>query len=654
MNWKIKFYSACFLLLTCNANAQSTKKTKQVGDTNTVNTLIQSSKENFGTDPAKSIQLAKQAQKLAQQIDFNKGIALSLKTIGIAYYYQGNDLEALSYYQQALTIFKSIGDEAGVSNIQNNMGAIYMNQGDYAKALPYFLKSLEIADKIDDTLRSLTALTNIGAIYSRNDSTLDKALTYGLKALPLAKNINDSQAIGTITVNLGNIYATQGRDSLALVFLKASLKAFGNSENSPASYNAIGKVYLKQKKYKQALSSHQQAYNRATRLNGKLDVVQSLQGFANTYVALGDDETGIKYFKEAEVIADSIDLSYELLIVDSAMAASYGRLNDYKSATTYHIKYEFYKDLLYNNEQDKKLANLQFDFDLQKKEGEITGLKKDNELRQAEVKRQKLVKNASFVGLAMAFVLAFVIYRNYRIKAKSNRILDKKNIEIENLILNILPSEVAKELQTTGVATPKYYDNVSVLFTDFKGFTSIADKMSPAEVVEELNTCFVAFDNIIEKHHLEKIKTIGDSYMCAGGIPTPDVDHACKMISAGLDMLRFMEDYNKDRLEKGLAVWDIRVGMHVGPVVAGVVGKKKYAYDIWGSTVNIASRMESNGNPGMVNISAAAYEQIKDEYACNHRGKIYAKNVGDIDMYFVSHKHIPKARAVNADSFQPG
>ena len=330
------------------------------------------------------------------------------------------------------------------------------------------------------------------------------------------------------------------------------------------------------------------------------------------------------------------------------MAASYALIGDYKNAHVYHLKYEFLKDRLYNNEKDKKLANLQFDFDLQKKEGEITNLKKDNILRESEVKRQRLAKNAFSIGFILVFILAFAIYRNYRIKAKSNRILDRKNLEIEGLLLNILPVEVAAELQTTGQATPKHYDNVSVLFTDFKGFTSIADKMSPEEVVEELNTCFVAFDNIIGKYNLEKIKTIGDSYMCAGGIPGHDPDHVCNMIKASLEMLAFIESYNKNRLEKELPVWDIRIGVHVGPVVAGVVGKKKYAYDIWGSTVNIASRMESNGYPGLVNISAATYEQIKDQYTCNHRGKIYAKNVGDIDMYFVSHENISYAEPQQA------
>lgn len=246
-----------------------------------------------------------------------------------------------------------------------------------------------------------------------------------------------------------------------------------------------------------------------------------------------------------------------------------------------------------------------------------------------------MARNSLIIGLILASLLAFFIYRNYRIKVKSNKILDRQNAEIESLLLNILPSEVAKELQSSGQATPKHYDSVSVLFTDFRGFTSIADRMTPAEVVKELNTCFMAFDDIVAKFRLEKIKTIGDSYMCAGGIPAPDADHVCNTVTASLEMLSFIEKYNQQRRENGLEVWDIRIGIHVGPVVAGVVGKMKYAYDIWGTTVNIASRMESNGVPGLVNISAATYELVKNNYMCDHRGKIYAKNVGEIDMYFV-------------------
>lgn len=642
MNLKTEILIVASLFATCFANGQTggDKKESKLADTSKVNELLTLSKENLSSDLLKAIDYSKEAMDLSIKIDFKKGEALALKMIGIAHYYQGNNLEALNFYKQSLNVFSLIRDDNGVSNLQNNIGAIYMNQGDDAKALDYFLQSLQRAEKTGDKLRILTAMTNVGAVYSHNDSTLEKSLIYDLKALPLAKQLDDKQAIGTITVNIGSIYSLQGKDSIALIYLKQSLKAFGNSENSPASYNAIGKVYLNQKKYPQALSSHQQAYNIAKKLNGKLDVVQSLQGLANTNVELGENSKAIKYFKEAEVIADSIDASFELLKVDSSMAASYARLSDYKNATAYHIKYEYYKDLLYNNETDKKLANLQFDFDLQKKEGEITVLKKDNSYRELEIKKQRFAKNASVIGLVMVFILAFFIYRNYRIKAKSNKILDRKNVEIENLLLNILPAEVAKELQTTGKATSRHYENVSVLFTDFKGFTAIADKLSPEEVVEELNTCFMAFDNIVQKHNLEKIKTIGDSYMCAGGIPTFNKDHVCNMVKASLEMLVFMEKYNHERGMKRLPVWDIRIGVHVGPVVAGVVGTKKYAYDIWGSTVNIASRMESNGSPGLVNISAATYEQVKNDYACNYRGKIYAKNVGDIDMYFVSAEQI--------------
>ena len=145
----------------------------------------------------------------------------------------------------------------------------------------------------------------------------------------------------------------------------------------------------------------------------------------------------------------------------------------------------------------------------------------------------------------------------------------------------------------------------------------------------------MAFDDIIEKYELEKIKTIGDSYMCAGGIPTENKSHLVNIIKAGLEMQEYISKRNIEREQAGMPMWDIRIGVNTGPLVAGVVGKKKYAYDIWGSTVNVASRMESNGEPGRVNISAATYELIKDKYRCTYRGKIFAKNIGEIDMYFV-------------------
>ena len=202
------------------------------------------------------------------------------------------------------------------------------------------------------------------------------------------------------------------------------------------------------------------------------------------------------------------------------------------------------KDTLYTTDIRNKLGSLQFDFDMKKKDGEITLLEKDKALTDQTLKRQKLAKNAFLAGLILAFIIASLIFRGYRVKVKTHKILDKQKNEIEHLLLNILPKEVANELQTTGVSKPRHFQEVSILFTDFKGFTSIADKMSPGELVEELNECFVAFDDIIAKYDLEKIKTIGDAYMCAGNIPSPDPDHAYKIIKAALDIQDFVERYN--------------------------------------------------------------------------------------------------------------
>ncbi len=190
------------------------------------------------------------------------------------------------------------------------------------------------------------------------------------------------------------------------------------------------------------------------------------------------------------------------------------------------------------------------------------------------------------------------------------------------------------------------------MFTDFKSFTKIADELSPHEVVTELNECFIAFDEIIGKFGLEKIKTIGDSYMCAGGIPTPNDEHPLKIVQASLEIREYIRKRNDIRISMGLPPWELRIGIHVGPIVAGVVGRKKYAYDIWGSTVNIASRMESNGEAGNVNVSASVFNHIKDQYQCTYRGKIYAKNIGEIDMYFVENELPEKTPAyVSAEEY---
>ncbi len=210
----------------------------------------------------------------------------------------------------------------------------------------------------------------------------------------------------------------------------------------------------------------------------------------------------------------------------------------------------------------------------------------------------------------------------------------------DDLLLNILPSEVAEELKSKGSAVAKHIDMVTILFTDFRGFTAMSERVSARQLVHDLNECFSAFDRICEKHGIEKIKTIGDAYMAAGGLPTPNTTHAMDVVRAALEMRDVIADGRTAKEARGEPYFEIRIGVHTGPVVAGIVGVKKFQYDIWGDTVNTASRMESSGEVGQVNISEATYALVREQagslFHFTPRGKVQAKGKGEMEMYFVN------------------
>ncbi len=219
--------------------------------------------------------------------------------------------------------------------------------------------------------------------------------------------------------------------------------------------------------------------------------------------------------------------------------------------------------------------------------------------------------------------------------------VEQERQKSDKLLLNILPAATARELKENGFAKPKIYDSVTVLFADFKDFTQFGEHISPERLVDDLNQYFMAFDKIIQDCRLEKIKTIGDAYMAAGGLPMPNSSHPIDAVQAALRMQTFIENWKQEQAAAGRIVWDVRIGIHTGQVISGVVGMHKFSYDIWGDTVNTAARMETCGEPGKVNISFSTFELVKDRFLCTPRGKVKVKGKGKMEMFWVDGEQAP-------------
>ncbi len=635
----------CLLVLFGSSQSSEIDSLNQVlktsqADSSRVYTLIALSSKFARSDSEKSKELAFQAIDLAKEADFKPGLALAYKAAGLSYYFQTNWIDALVQWQLAMEVFGEIDDRAGESNILNNIGAIYFNQGDNEGALKNYLKALKAAEKINDSLRVVTALINIGTVHLTKPSTQNLAFTYYQRALPISEKLGDYDALGTCAVNIGEIYYARGSSldlDSALFYFEKALDSYQKSSTGNVAFalKNIGSVYAKRGEFDEAIKYQTDAYNMAKALGGRLEMTQAILSLGETHTLQKDFPKAIEAYKMAEELSIEISSPFEQKSAYQGLSGAYSEIGDYENAYKYKNLYSNLSEVLTNSDTEQKIQFLTLNYELEKKQGEITLLQKDKILKETELKRQKIIRNGTAVFGLLLLILAGGLYNRYRYTHKTNKIIEKEKERSDELLLNILPHETAEELKKNGKATPKYYENVSVLFTDFQGFTKIAEQLSPQELVEELNECFSAFDMIMNKYKLEKIKTIGDSYMCAGGIPTKLPNSSLEMVKAALEIRDYMSAHHEERIRQGHKSWELRIGVHTGPVVSGVVGKNKFAYDIWGDTVNTASRMETSGVAGQVNISGATYEQVKDHFVCTHRGKVQAKNKGEVDMYLV-------------------
>ena len=602
-----------------------------------VNTLLSLAATYYRSNPDSAILYAEQAISLAVKIQFTRGLAYAYKGRGMGFYFQGKYAEALNDWEISLDYFRKINDLLGVSNMLNNLGAVYYNYGENNTSITYYLESLKVSEKIGDSLRIVTALVNIGAVYYSKEATHDLALEYYSKALPMSEDLGDFDAIGTSAVNMGQIYLDKDDDVKAHYFFTKALNAYKRSENGNVSYAlmSLGRVYALRKDYISAINYQQEAYDLAESNNSKLEMAQAMLSMADTYDQMEEVQLSLASYQRAQELSSEIGASYVLKDSYNGMALTYAKVPDYQNAYKYQLLYNEIKDTLYNSEMDQKVKDFKLIYEIEKQQGQIDLLTKDQELANLAIGRQKMQRNAVAITGALILLMAIGLLNRYRFIRKTKRIIEHEKDRSDQLLLNVLPAETAEELKERGSATPKHYDMVTVLFTDFKGFTRIAEKLTPAALVAELDYCFHAFDMIIDKHKIEKIKTIGDAYMCAGGIPVANTTNPADVVRAGLEIREFMDQLRVEKEARGEDCWELRIGIHTGQVVAGVVGKNKFAYDIWGDAVNLASRMESSGIPGKVNISGNTYELIKDKFRCTFRGQIQAKNKGEIDMYIV-------------------
>jgi adenylate cyclase len=586
-------------------------------------------------------------------------------------YWASDPYQAIDYAQQTLALSKKLEYPLGIGSAYHSLGSVYTDMSDYDKALEFFTESLKIRMEMGNPKNIGATYLNIGTVYWRKGNYAE-ALKMYLLALRNFESIGDSGNVGGCLLNIGILSAQQGNHEEALVNFEAALDKFkksGNNHGVSAVYGSMGALYGETGQLKKAIHYDSLALKSNQETGDKMGIANSFNNLAYDYEQLGDnDKARNNYLKALELnqeignkdaqamnltnlgslyarenkfavakryFTSSLALAQEIgsymNIADSYrnLSSADSALGNYGQALGHYKNYVVARDSMFNAENTKKVTQLSMQYEFDKKEASSKAEQdKMNAIAAEELQKQKLIRNSVGGGLLVVILFSVVVFR------QRNKISKEKK-KSDDLLLNILPAEVAEELKAKGSAEAKLLDEVTVLFTDFKGFTQLSEKLSPKELVAEINECFSTFDNIMQKHGVEKIKTIGDAYMAAGGLPTSNTTHANDVVKAALDIQQSMREHKAKKEAAGKIFFDIRIGVHTGPVVAGIVGVKKFAYDIWGDTVNIASRMESSGEAGKVNISGATYELVKSNYRCVHRGKVQAKGKGDIDMYFV-------------------
>lgn len=600
-------------------------------DTNKVNWYNDIARAYTEYQPDLAIENASKGLSLAERLKFGRGYAYGLYIQAYASMIKDDQQKALQLFQQSLE--HPSATRTIKIDCHRGKGRVYENKSDYSLALNEYLEAQKLIDQLGDRKQIAENYSNIGTINDMMGHK-EEAVRYLQDALKIHEETNNQLGIAQTCNNLGITLDFMSRNEEAMNYFNRALKIAHEMKNPLGIAFVSGSIA----NHYHVLGDHRKALNYSYEVLDMFEMLNDPYNMAAIHINMGELFTELGRYDSAEVsLKSGLDIALQIGAKQwitnaySGLYDVYNKQNKHKDALENFIQYVTYRDSISNEENTRQATKLQMQYEFDKKEAEAKAEqeKKDAEASQ-KLKREELVRNVFIGGFVIVLVFAVIFFAQRNTISKGKKLSDE-------LLLNILPEEVAEELKTKGEAEAHLMEEVTVLFTDFKGFTALSEKLSPKELVADIHECFSAFDRIMEKHRVEKIKTIGDAYMAAGGLPTPNNTHASDVVKAALEIRDFMEEGKRKKIALGLPYFEIRIGIHTGPVVAGIVGVKKFAYDIWGDTVNTASRMESSGEAGKVNISGSTWQLVHHEFRTEFRGRIAAKGKGEMDMYFVEY-----------------
>ena len=525
-----------------------------------------------------------------------------------------------------------------------NRGHAYRSKGNPAKALQYLFEAAGIAVQLKDEKQqgqiNVAIADNYGMLKDGKNAVL-----YYKKAIATFEKVNDSMSLGITLSNLGDTYLQMKKPDSAMVYLVRSGEIFIDLKfelGMGHNYANMGIAHAQNGYLIEAEKTLSQAIKILDKYGDYNAICTCLNYMSTIYEEKNDYLTALYFSNKSLDLATQYGLKNEISEANLKLSTLYEKSGKETLALKHYKNYITYRDSVSNINLVQQMANLRTEFEVSEKQIKVDLLEKEAHLRELSKKKQQNFLYGTVLVTILVAMLAFGLFRRGKFIEKTNSIIKAEKIRSDNLLLNILPRETAIELKTKGQVQAKKFDSVTVMFADFVSFTKHSEHMSPEELVKNVGFYFSEFDKIMEKHKLEKIKTLGDAYMCAGGLPFISKNHAERMMLAAFDIMEFVESVKKckhsDHVNDALHCWDIRIGINSGPVVAGVVGSKKFAYDIWGDTVNIASRMQTASESGMINIGENTYELIKNQYDCTYRGELEVKNKGIMKMYYVKGK----------------